>query len=102
MGLWYVQTYSVSKGKIEEHEEIVRKILNSEFGKNLKYFIKKWESYSGRVMILEFEDMADYENFFAKIDKAEREEDLQLRKEWAKCIDYNTWKAVFWDERSLE
>jgi len=46
--------------------------------------------------------MTDFENYFAKVDKMEREEDFQLRKEWAKCIEYNTWKSVFWIESSLE
>jgi len=98
MGLWYIQTWTVSKGKIEEHEEIMRKMKSMEMAKNMKYFIKKWGPYGGRVMVLEFEDMTDYENFFAKVDKMETEEDFQLRKEFWKCIDYNTWKAVFWNE----
>jgi len=107
MGLWNVQTWTVSKGKLEEHEEIMRKMQKisrerPEFGKKMKYFRKRWGPWGGRVLILKFEDMADYENYFAKVDKMEREEDFQLRKEWAKCIEYNTWKSVFWIESSLE
>jgi len=100
MGLWNVQTWTVSKGKEEEHEEIMRKMKNisTEMGKNMKYFRKMWGPMAGKVLVLEFEDMADYWNFFAKIDKMEREEDFQLRNEWRKCIEYNTWKSVFWNE----
>ena len=47
MGLWIVQTWTVSKGKLEEHEEIMRK---------MQKFNREHP---------EFEDMADYENFFA-------------------------------------
>jgi hypothetical protein len=96
----------VTKGKLDEHEEIMRKMQKvgerPEFGKTMEYFAKRWGPWGGRVMILKFDSLAEYENFFATIDKMEREEDFQLRKEWAKCIDYNTWKAEFWMERSLE
>ena len=54
------------------------------------------------MLILKFDSLAEYENYFAKLDKMESEEDFQLRKEWTKCIDYNTWKAEFWMERPLE
>ena len=97
MGLWYIQTWSVSREKIEEHVEIMKKLM-SKFGKNTKYFRKMWGPLGGRVGVMEFEDMADYGNFFAKLDKMETEEDWQLRKEFLKCIEYNTWKAVFWNE----
>ena len=98
MGHWYIQTWTVSKGKIEEHEEIMRKMKSMEMAKNMKYFRKMWGPWAGKVMVMEFEDMADYGNFFAKLDKMETEEDFQLRKEWLNCIEYDTWKAVFWNE----
>ena len=107
MGLWYVQTWTVTKGKFDEHEEIMRRMQKDiherpELDKTMEYFIKQFGPMGGRVMILKFDSLAESENFFAKIDKMENEEDFYLRKEWRECIDYNTWKGFFWVEKPLE
>jgi len=107
MGLWNVQTWIVTKGKEDKHEEIIKAMQkmnreNPKFGKTMKYFGKRWGPWAGRVLVLEFEDMADYESFFAEANRLESEEDMQLRIEWAKCIEYDSWKSEIWVERPLE
>jgi len=65
MGLLYVQTWVISKGKTREHEEAAMKILPK--ARKLapcRYFSQRHGPMGARVWILEFDTDADYQKYF--------------------------------------
>ena len=103
MGIWYIQTWMVSKGKIKEHDEVQKKWYSyaiTKIKKQPRSFNKLFGPVGGRVFIMEFDSFADYENFFETMFKDE--ENVKFQTEWLSYIDPGSWKGFFWRERALE
>jgi len=103
MGIWYIETWTVSKGKVEEHDEVVKKWISyiiKKFKIQTRFFNKMFGPMGGRVGILEFENLAEFENF-VKISYKD-EESTKFRAEWRSYIDPGSWKGFFWREREID
>ena len=100
MGMWYVQTWMVLPGKGEEHEELMERWKLRKLGKTVRYFDKWFGPIGGRVFILEFDSLADLEQFFETLYKDE--ENIKLREEWLTYIDPSSWQGIVWEERKVE
>ena len=104
MGIWYVQTWTVAKGKTQEHDELSKRRFEFSEGKidkKVKAFNAQQGPIGGRIIIIQFDSYADYEQHFEK--RAQDAEWMKLTQEWLTLIDPNTFKVFFWQEteRSL-
>ena len=103
MGFFYVQTWTVSKGKYEEHEELAKKLMQyvgSKFGKKSRYFHQRYGPIGARVHIFEFKDDDEFHSFWDKFDNDEKA--VNFRRKWYELIDTASWRAVFWNEITME
>jgi len=103
MGFLHVQTYTISKGKIEEHDELMKKIMSntvSKFGKKVRVFHQRYGPIGARVIIHEFKDNDELFSFWHKFD--DDEEAVNLRSKWNELIDPASWRALFWIEKTTE
>lgn len=103
MGIWYVQTFMVAKGKYEEHEELVKRwyaYAMPKIEKTFRYFVKRFGPVGGRVLIIEFDSLADHEQFFETFYKDE--ENVKFQEDWLTYIDPSSWQGVFWEESKIE
>jgi len=103
MGFLYVQTWTVSKGKFEEHDELVKKMrrdLPSVFGMRGRVFLQRYGPLGARVLIMEYKDDDEFRSFFDKFNKNEKA--VKLRSKWRELIDTASWRAVFWNEIARE
>ena len=90
MSFLYVQTWVISKGKTEEHDDCAKRILKNyedkwkTFGlKSMpRYFGQRYGPMGARVFILEFESNDDFHNFWEK--HGSDEKTVNLRDEWLK------------------
>lgn len=102
MGMWYVQTWMVLPGKYKEHEELLERLRSPlrKRGKTFRYFDKWFGPLGVRVFILEFDSLADLEQFFDTFYKDE--ENMKLQEEWLTYIDPSSWQGAVWGERKVE
>jgi len=101
MGIWFIQTWMVNKDKIKEHDELWGdwlKYLMKSNTKSIKYFRQKFHPKRERILIIQFENLAGYENFFSKL--YEDEKNRKFRDCWNKLHDIDTWKGIFWDDKT--
>ncbi len=100
MVLIYVQTFTVEKGKFEEHDELMKegmKTVKAVTGQTVgRHFSQRHGPMGARVLIMEYEDYDDFRSFWAKWDNDERT--LELRRKFRERIDTASWRAYFWDE----
>ena len=108
MGVFYVQTWMVSKGKIEEHEKLMVKRLRYVIPKYLKgrerpvamYFAQRHGPIGGRILILNFDTVADHQKF---VDTMSNDGEFnKLVDEWLAYVDPDTWRGTYWDELMRE
>jgi len=102
MTLWFVQTWMVPRGKVKEHEELMKRwgSYARPQDKQHWYLSKPVGPLGSRIFILRFDSFADMEDFFVKMD--EDEENVKLRDKWVSCIDPSSYEGSFWNERALE
>jgi hypothetical protein len=103
MGFLYVQIYTVSKGKVEEHDEQMKKNkqdVKSVTGMTGRLFQQRHGPIGGRVLIQEFKDYDEFQSFWDKFDNDEKT--LKVRSKFQELIDPASWRAVFWDETAIE
>ena len=98
-----MQTYTVLKGKYEEHDEQTKKFtqyISSKFGKTSRHFQQRHGPIGARVTILEFKDNDEYLSFWDKFDSDEKA--VNFRNTFIERIDPASWRALFWNEIALE
>ena len=103
MGFLFVQTWTVSKGKFEEHDEHVKKMMRdvlSVFGMKGRVFQQRYGAIGARVSITEFKDDAEFRSFFDKFNNNEKA--VKDRSKWIELIDAASFRAVFWNEIAIE
>jgi predicted HNH restriction endonuclease len=97
MGLWYVESWTISKGDIEKHEEIFKKWVqhqSSLIEKEGMYFRRRFGPGGGRVVMTKFESFTDFDEAFEILNNDEK--NIELRDEWASKINTESWKGEFW------
>jgi hypothetical protein len=90
MGLWHVQTYLVSKDKIDEHEQIIKKLRKKA---TFQYFTKRFTPPTARVTIGKYKDMADYEKMRKTM--TSDEEFMALRRQWIACVELSSYQQDY-------
>jgi hypothetical protein len=110
LGEFIVVTWTVVQGRLKEHEESVRIIMDywhrnaDRFKlKSLRYFIQAigGDPFSyGRVMIYEYESLADWEMFEKQM--AVDKEAMTLKEQLFTNIDLKTRKVVEWQDEFRE
>lgn len=105
MGMWFVQTWMVLPGKYKEHDELQKRwnaYVAPKYGKTktFRYFAKWFGPIGGRVFIIEFDSLADYEQWFETFYKDEK--NVKFQEEWLTYIDPSSWQGVIWEEREVE
>jgi hypothetical protein len=105
-----IVTWTMIRGRLEEHEENIKKNMGSwrknakRFKlKSMRYFAQALGGYSfhyGRVLVLEFETLNDWESFRTYIE--ENEKAYTLKEKWLDCIDVKTLRIIEWQERQRE
>ena len=102
MILWFIQKWMVPKGKVMEHEELMKKWSAYATSQNKQnwYLSEPIGPIGSRIFIIRFGGFADMEDFFVKMD--ENEENIKLRDKWVCCIDSSSYEGFFWRERALE
>ena len=103
MGFFYVQTWTVSKGKFEEHDEHIKKMMQyvpSVTGMKGRHFLQRYGPIGARVLIIEFKDNDEFRSFWDKFDNDEKA--VKGRSKWQELIDTASWRAVFWNEIATE
>lgn len=110
MSEFIVVAWTSIKGRLEQHEESIKK--NMEYWrknaerfklKSMRYFAQALGGYSfhyGRVLVLEFKTLNDWETFRTYIE--ENEKASALKEQWLDCIDVKTLRIVEWQERQRE
>jgi hypothetical protein len=107
MAEFIVVTWSALQGRLQQHDESTRKILDH-WKKNAKRFKLKSLRYFaqaiggdpftyGHVMIYEFESLADWE-FFEKEMERDKEA-MALKERLFKNIDLETRRVVEWQDK---
>ena len=103
MGFFYVQTWTVSKGKYDEHDEHIKKMMQyvpSLTGMKGRLFQQRYGPMGARVLIIEFKDDDEFRSFWDKFNNDEKA--LNFRSKWHELIDTASWRALFWDETAQE
>lgn len=107
MGEFIVVTWTVVQGRMQPHEECIKRIINY-WRKNAKRFkLKSLRYYSqaiggdpftyGRVMIYEYDSLADWEIFEKEMD--EDKEAMSLKDKLFENIELSTRKVVEWQDK---
>lgn len=107
MSEFIVVTWTVVQGRMQQHEECIKRIMNY-WRKNAKRFkLKSLRYYSqaiggdpftyGRVMIYEYDSLADWEIFEKEMDKSE--EAMALKDKLFENIDLSTRKVAEWQDK---
>ena len=110
MAEFIVVTWTMIQSRWEQHEENIKKNIDywrknaRRFKlKSMRYFAQALGGYSfhyGRVLVLEFETLGDWESFRTYIE--ENGEAFALKEQWFDCIDVKTLRIVEWQERQRE
>jgi hypothetical protein len=102
MGIWFIQTWTVTKGKVQEHDALWPRWLalaTRIVEKKMKIFNKLHGPMGGRIFIIPFDSYADYEQTIATWLKDA--EFLKIQQEWFALIDPNTYQGFFWQETEI-
>jgi hypothetical protein len=102
LGIWEVQTYSVIRGKEEEHEEVIKQVGVHvlKMGKKYLCFDKLHGPVNAKVMVISHINFADLEKFEA--DWWADEKLTELGDHWFSCVEYDSYKQTFWQETPVE
>jgi len=107
MGFWYVQKWIIKQDKVDEHEKLLKKILDQynslwpEDMKRFKYFAKWYGPGNSRIGILTgFESLEQFEKDWEKWNSDEKIS--ELNKEWRTTVVMDSWHAEFWGKIPLE
>jgi len=110
MAEFIVVTWTLIKGRFEQHEESIKKNMDcwcknaKRFKlKSMRYFAQALGGYSfhyGRVLVCEFGTLNDWETFRTHIE--ENEKAFALKEQWLNCIDVKTLRIIEWQERQRE
>jgi hypothetical protein len=107
MAEFIILTWTTVQGQLEQHEENIKKNMDY-WRKNAKRFkVKTMRYYAqalggdsfhyGRVLVLEFATLNDWENFRTEIE--ENENAFALKEQWLASIDVKTLRIVEWQDR---
>ena len=107
MGEFIVVTWTVMQGRMQQHEECIRRIMDY-WCKNAKPFkLRSLRYYSqaiggksftyGRVIIYEYDSLADWEIFEEEMDNDT--EAMVLKDKLFENIDLSTRKVVEWQDK---
>ena len=107
MAEFIVLTWTMIQNQWEQHEENIKKNIDY-WRKNAKHFKLKSMRYFaqalggdsfhyGRVLVLEFETLNDWEYFRTEIE--ENEEAFALKEQWLNIVDVKTLRIVEWQDR---
>ncbi len=112
MAVFEMFSWNVKPAYISQHEAVIEKyafilrLLKSKIGKlvSLKYFNFMYgegnSPLGGRVLILEYEDLASYDEFQ---DKLVNREDFQgFQSAWGQLINANSLRATLMSDRSKD
>jgi hypothetical protein len=110
MAEFIVVTWTVAQGCMNQHEESIKKIMNY-WRKNAKRFkLKSLRYYSqaiggdaftyGRVMIYEYNSLANWEYFEKEMEKDKKA--MVLKDQLFSCIDLKTRKVVEWQDKQRD
>jgi hypothetical protein len=107
LGEFIVVTWTVVQGRLKEHEESIRAIMDYWYRnadrfklKSLRYFVQAigGEPFSyGRVMIYEYASLADWEIFEKQM--AVDREAMALKEQLFTNIDLKTRRVVEWQDQ---
>ena len=110
MGEFIVVTWAVVQGHVEQHEESVKRLM-AYWHKNAKRFtLKSLRYYSqaiggdpftlGRVMIYEYDSLADWEYFEKEMEKDKKA--MALKDQLFVNIDLKTRRVVEWQDKQRD
>jgi hypothetical protein len=110
MAEFIVVTWAVVQGRVERHEESIKELL-SYWRKNAKRFkLKSLRYYSqaiggdpftvGRVMIYEYESLADWEYFEKQMEEDKKA--MALKDQLFANIDLRTRRVVKWQDKQRD
>ena len=102
-----IVTWTTIHGRLEQHEESIRKNMDY-WRKNAKRFkLKSMRYYAqalggdsyhyGRAMISEFETLNDWEAFKEYLE--ENDKAYALKEQWLASVDVNTLRIIEWQDR---
>ena len=110
MGEFIVVTWALVQGRVEEHEKSIKKLMNY-WHRNAKRFkLMSLRYYSqaiggdpftlGRVMIYEYDSLADWEYFEKQMEKDKKA--MVLKDQLFANIDLKTRRVVEWQDRQRD
>lgn len=110
MGEFIVVTWAVAQGHVQQHEECAKKLLDY-WRKNAKRFkLKSLRYYSqaiggdpftlGRVMIYEYDSLADWEYFENQMEKDKKA--MSLKDQLFASIDLKSRRVVEWQDKQRD
>jgi hypothetical protein len=105
-----IVTWTMIQGRMEQHEESIKKNMNH-WRKNAKRFkLKSMRYYAqalggdsfhyGRVLVFEFETLNDWESFRNEIE--ENEKAYALKEQWLTNLDVKTLRIIEWQDRQRD
>lgn len=111
MAIFEVNIWTVSKGRIRQHEEVMKRISQYEKAnpekfkeqKSFRYFscwAGEQSPVGGRVAIYEYETLADMEKIYARLKKDE--EFNKMDNEWLSLIEPNSVRRYIWHEKNRD
>ncbi len=110
MAEFIIVTWTMIQGRMEQHEESIKKNMNH-WRKNAKRFkLKSMRYYAqalggdsfhyGRVLVFEFETLNDWESFRNEIE--ENEKAYALKEQWLTNLDVKTLRIIEWQDRQRD
>mgnify|MGYP001074425423 CR=1 FL=1 len=104
MAYWYVETWTVLREKLEEHEVALKRwtdyLLPRLKAGNYWYLWNRQGPIGGRIFIKEFENFTHFENTMEVMNRDE--ENIKLRGAWRSCIDTGSWRSTFWSKMAVK
>ena len=100
MGIYWIRKWMVLKGKVDAHEDLMKRwyaYIKPKTDKQIIYFDQMFGPIQGRAKIWEFDSLTDYEQFQDTLFQSE--ETVKFRDEWLSYIEHSSYQAVFWKER---
>lgn len=110
MAEFIIATWTMLQGRVEQHEESIKKNMDY-WRKNAKRFkLKSMRYYAqalggdsfhyGRVLVFEFETLNDWESFRNEIE--ENEKAFALKEQWLTNLDVETLRIIEWQDRQRD
>jgi len=110
MAEYIVVAWTMIHGRVDQHEENIRRNMDywrknaRRFKlKSMRYFAQALGGNSfhyGRVLVVEFETLDDWERFRTYIE--ENGKAYALKEKWLDCINTETLRIIEWQERQRE